>query len=258
MTRRRILLCSLFVQVLSLPADGQVTGTVRDETSGEPIADALVTLQATQVRTTTDLEGRFDLARATGSSLVIVGARKGYYNGHVWLEGPADDVVILLSLVPQDDDPNYEFVEPIQCSECHPDQVEAWTGTAMAETGTNSWVYDIYDGSGTEGGLGGFVYVRDSALAHDNPASECAACHQPEAWVVNPFQPLDPFFALSPGAMHGVSCEICHKIADVDADKPNYPGLYPGAVTLTRPSDISDQVQYGCWATPASTSTTSE
>ena len=245
MTRRRILLCSLFVQVLSLPADGQVTGTVRDETSGEPIADALVTLQATQVRTTTDLEGRFDLARATGSSLVIVGARKGYYNGHVWLEGPADDVVILLSLVPQDDDPDYEFVEPIQCSECHPDQVEAWTGTAMAETGTNSWVYDIYDGSGTEGGLGGFVYVRDSALAHDDPASECAACHQPEAWIANPFQPLDPSFALSPGAMHGVSCEVCHKIADVDADKPNYPGLYPGAVTLTRPSDISDQVQYG-------------
>jgi hypothetical protein len=233
------------VLTLCLPAWGQVAGVVVDVATGAPVAGALVTLQTTSVQTTTDGAGRFELADATGGPLIIVGARKGFYNGYVRLEEPAVDVTIGLEAVPQDDDPNYEFVDPMQCGECHPDQTDQWTGSAMARAGSNTWVYDIYDGSGTAGGEGGFVYLRDSAFAHDNPASECAACHQPEPWVAEPYQPLDPSFALSTGALHGISCEICHKIADVDESKPNYPGLYPGAVTLTRPSDISDQVQYG-------------
>ncbi len=53
----------------------------------------------------------------------------------------------------------------------------------MAHTGKNSWVLDLYSGSGTPGGMGGFVYTRDSVYASSNPASECAPrisliCHR--------------------------------------------------------------------------------
>ena len=47
-------------------------------------------------------------------------------------------------------------------------------------------------------------------------------------------------------AVHGVSCDVCHKIAHVDEEKINYPGLFPGAVDFTRPSGPEYlQVQYG-------------
>ena len=45
----------------------------------------------------------------------------------------------------------------------------------MALAGDNTWVYDLYDGTGTPGGSNGFVYTRDSRLAAHSPASECAS-----------------------------------------------------------------------------------
>ena len=223
----------------------QVSGTVVDYETGEPVSDALVTLQATEIRTVTDASGRFELTEAKGSGMIIVGAKKGYYNGYSWQEGLATEVEIQIERVPQDDNTHYEFVEPSQCGECHDKQLEQWTNSPMANAGINTWVYDIYSGDGTNGGMGGFVYLRDSAYAHANPASECASCHQPEPWVGDPHQPMDPVYDLSAGAQHGVSCDICHKVANVDEGKPNAPGIYPGAVTLTRPAELSTQVQYG-------------
>ena len=49
----------------------------------------------------------------------------------------------------------------------------------------------------------------------------------------------------SAAALHGVSCEVCHKIADIDETRLNYPGIYPGVVTFTRPGPDDLQVQYG-------------
>lgn len=116
----------------------------------------------------------------------------------------------------------------------------------MSRAGLNTWTHDIYSGIGTAGGMGGFVYLRDSAFAGHNPDSECASCHQPESWIENPFSALVDPTAATPGVTHGVSCEVCHKVADVDESKLNFPGIYPGAVTFTRPEGPDyDQVQYG-------------
>lgn len=223
----------------------QVSGTVKDQATQTPIPEALVTLQATQIQTTTDAQGVFSLPDAVGTDLRIVSARKGYYNNSVVISGPATDVEILLESVPQDDDPNYHFQNPSACLLCHPDQLNQWEASPMARAGVNRWVYDIYNGTGTAGGQGGFVYIRDSAHAGSNPSSECASCHQPESWVANPFTALEDIDNLSLGAMHGISCEVCHKIAHIDESKKNFPGLYPGTVTITRPSESSTQVQYG-------------
>lgn len=227
------------------PAWAQVSGTVKDQNTGAPISGALVGLQAASIRTTTAPDGTFNLGNATGVDIRIVGAKKGFYNRSVIVTAPASGVEVLLDPVLQSDDPDYELVEPAFCGVCHPNQFLQWTDSPMAKAGVNSWVYDIYSGDGTPGGMGGFVYLRDSGHAAANPESECAACHQPEPWIASPFSAIDSVGQISAGAMHGVSCEVCHKIAHLDESKPNYPGIYPSIVTFTRPDSASLQVQYG-------------
>jgi len=225
----------------------QIAGIVLDQNSMTPIAGALVSLQATPQRTTTDANGAFELLISSGTDLVIVGAAKGYYNKSILATPPATGLQILLEPVSQIDNPGYVLRAPENCASCHPNQYNEWTGSPMSQAGTNTWVHDIYNGTGTPGGMGGFVYTRDSAFADSNPASECASCHQPETWIPNPFvamqSPGDVGYP-STAVMHGVSCEVCHKVADVDVTKVNFPGIFPGAVTYRRPP-TGRQVMYG-------------
>lgn len=224
-------------------AHAQVSGFVYEEGSNTPIDGALVTLQTTSTRTTTAADGSFSLPGATGAGLVIVGAHKGHFNGSVTVSSPVSGVQIHLAVVAQEENPAYSFVDPLTCGACHPNQYQQWNGSPMAKAGPNTWVYDIYDGTGTPGGMGGFVYTRDSRFAESNPNSECASCHQPEPWIEDPFKALDDINSLSVGAMHGISCEVCHKVGDIDETKTNFPGIFPGTVSFTRPE--SGQVQYG-------------
>ncbi len=231
--------------ILSTTAAAQVSGTVVDASTMAPVRDAIVSLQATTERAETDVNGAFSLPNATGPLLTIVAAKKGRYNGSVQVSGGSSGVVIMLEAVPQTDDPNYAFVDASTCGGCHPDQLSQWTGSPMNKAGTNLWVYDIYDGTGTAGGLGGFVYTRDSVFKDTNPNSECAACHQPEPWIMAPHTALEDITMLSQAALHGVSCDVCHKFAHIDRTKVNFPGIYPGVVDMTRPGPTETQIEYG-------------
>lgn len=248
MRQFRLLSAGTFCLVLATSAvAGDVTGTVRDHQTSNPIAGALVSWQASGLNTTTAPDGSFTLTVPDGTNLVVVGAAKGYFNTSVVSDAPSGGVEIRLPPVPASDDPTYQLVPPTTCGNCHPDQYEQWAGSAMANAGFNTWVDDIYSGTGTPNGMGGFVYLRDSVFAATNPASECASCHQPELWINDPFVALEgPSADPSPELIHGVSCEVCHKVADVDVAKINFPGIFPGAVTFTRPSGPNyHQVQYG-------------
>ncbi len=224
-----------------------VSGFVREDATLMPIPDAIVSLKAGGIRTTTAPDGSFSLDLPPGTGLVIAGAKKGYYTGSVTVNTPAASAEILLQTVPQGDDPSYTFVEPETCGGCHPDQYDQWVDSPMFNAGTNTWVADIYNGTGTAGGMGGFVYTLDSVFAESNPNSECASCHQPEVWIESPFSALVDLVEPIPAqALHGISCEVCHKVADVDVDKINFPGIFPGALTFTRPEDsFTGQVVYG-------------
>ena len=237
-TRALLLLGSILTTTSAL---GQVSGTVRDGTTLLPIEGASVRLQATETRTTAGADGTFQLP-ASGSDVVVVGAAKGYFNRSVTVTTPADGVLFELAAVPPQDDPDYQPVAPKTCAACHYEIYRQWTDSAMAHAGTNTWVHDIYSGTGTKDGSEGFVYTRDSVHASENPASECASCHQPEAWLRTPFTALVQPESLE--ASRGVSCEICHKIADIDDSRPNFPGLFEGVVTMTRPAGPW-QVSYG-------------
>jgi hypothetical protein len=176
-----------------------------------------------------------------------VAAKKGYFNTSTLYDGVPKSLDLILAPVPADDDPSYELVPPEGCVNCHPNQYLEWSGSPMSAGGVNTWLHDIYSGTGTPGGMGGFVYTRDSAFAGKNPNSECSACHQPESWILEPFSamegPLDTDYP-SPAAAHGISCDVCHKIAHVNVENINYPGLFPGALTFTRPANGA-QVLYG-------------
>jgi hypothetical protein len=239
---------SLIFLLLSASASAQVTGTVVDDITDEPIAEAAVSIQASDIETSTDETGAFNLLDAAGQGLVVVAGAKGYFYASAVATTPASGLELRLEPVPQLDDPWYTFQSPERCRTCHQQQYDEWYGSPMSKAGLNTWVYDIFNGEGTgTTELPGFIYLRDSVHADENPASECASCHQPEPWTRTPFTALGNFDAPTPGMMHGVACDMCHRIANIDISKPNFPGIYPGVVTLTRPSglDANQKVMYG-------------
>ncbi len=232
--------------LLLSPGDvtAQISGLVFDQ-NVQPIEGARVGVQASNEWTLTLADGSYSIADATGS-VTVVAAKKGHYNESIAVTAPSATANLFLFFVPAEDDPAYTFVDPDDCGSCHPDQLSQWTGSPMAKAGTNTWVHDIYSGTGTPGGMGGFVYLNDSVFAGHNPESECASCHQPESWMDDPFSAMVGIPSSDPKVLHGVSCDICHKIADIDETKLNFPGLFPGHVTVTRPdTSTSHQVQYG-------------
>ncbi len=237
-------IATLGLLTLAVPALAQVSGFVRDLTLA-PIADARVSVQTGAATTVSAADGSFALPGATGTDLTIVAAKKGFFATSAIVTAPTA-VLLAMRPVPQDDDPTYTLVAPEDCGSCHPTQHSEWLGSPMALAGGNTWVHDIYSGKGTPDGMGGFVYLRDSAFAAHNPASECASCHQPEAWIANPFSALIDQPSPPPAASHGIACDVCHKIADIDESRFNFPGIYPGVVTFTRPQGPTfEQVQYG-------------
>lgn len=227
------------------PAFGSITGTVLDAETGEPLPDALVSVQASSYVARTNEEGGFQLDVDGAADLVIVAARKEFFNASVNASDGATNLVLSLERVPLQQNSDYVFREPNDCAACHFVQFTAWELSPMGQAGTNSWVADIYAGNGTEYGAEGFVYVNDSVHAAENPESECAACHQPEKWLRDPGSAIEPVNSELPAIAHGVSCEVCHKIANVDEGKPNFPGVHSAAVTMNLSNDPTFAVQYG-------------
>lgn len=214
------------------PAHADISGTVVDAATGDPVVGARVTVRG-GATTTTGAGGAFTVAAADGVEVTVVAAHVGHYNAWDQTSGPRTDLALALDRLPADD-PAAAFDPPETCATCHAEQYADWTGTPMAKAGRNTWVADLYDGSGTAGGLGGFVYTRDSVLAEHNPGSECASCHQPLRWVATPYTALAPHDDPSDDVAHGVSCDLCHRIASIDATRPSFPGIWPGVVELVR------------------------
>ena len=114
----------------------EVSGFVRDLATEAPLSGALVTLQATSIRTTTAPDGSFELTIPDDERAVIVAAAKGYFNQAAILENPGDaEVDLLMEAVPQTNSEAYQFLTPDDCGLCHPDQFSQWLDTPMAKAG---------------------------------------------------------------------------------------------------------------------------
>lgn len=255
--RYLIALGALASVAVATPSWGQVTGIVRDANTLLPIQNAIVTLQGTANRVTTNAVGAYTL-NVTGMDLVVVAASQGYYHSNgapVLVPNPVTTPAVLnfdLTPVAAANDPNYTWRANLQCGFCHADQfgqygdINAADPSPMSITGINQWVYDLYNGTGTPGGMGGFVYTQDSIHAATFPEAECASCHQPQRWLNAPFSALQDINTPTVDSLASVSCEMCHKTRDVI--DPKATGFYPGAVVVTRPVEAgvnTQQVMYG-------------
>ncbi|AGF78734.1 hypothetical protein UWK_02193 [Desulfocapsa sulfexigens DSM 10523] len=90
-----------------------------------------------------------------------------------------------------------EFTEPETCAECHPQQYEEWRGSMHSI----AFQDPIYQGE---------LKLAIEAVGHD-VAKQCEGCHTAAA-VVNGEVKGAGLKDLSPLAMAGVSCDVCHSI----------------------------------------------
>jgi len=93
-----------------------------------------------------------------------------------------------------------EFTEPETCAGCHPQQYEEWTGSVHAL----AFQDPVYQGE---------LNFAVEAVGHDI-SRQCEGCHTAAAMVSGEIK--GPGLKdLSPMAMAGVSCDICHSVSGV-------------------------------------------
>jgi hypothetical protein len=199
----------------------------------------------------TDAAGAFTVAVPTGP-IAVAAAAAGYYIG-CWRESGADcattgagasGLTIRLDPLPTDDDPSYVFRDSTTCAACHSDLFAAWDTSTMAHTNRNRWVDNLYNGTDVIMAPGPppdpqnppyFAFLNRHNVDARNPArtGECANCHQPE--YVGPTPTSTNFNRFSAPDAHGVSCDFCHKIVDVDTSPAGIgrPNLVPGGPPKT-------------------------
>ncbi|MDJ0840643.1 MAG: carboxypeptidase regulatory-like domain-containing protein [Acidobacteriota bacterium] len=224
----RIMLC-LFT---CLPLFGQIQGIVVDAATQQPINGARVRIQFATTYVTTDEGGFFSLNDSADFPFRVTAAAYHYFNGFVDVDAKTGttNLRIELDTVPTQPDDEVLLYSPTDCESCHPNQVESWSQSPMRKTGLNTWVFDVYDGTGTAGGSGGFVYQRDSVHYPANFNSDCSACHSPVHWLKTfeqdpPVKTMGSLADINADMQNGVQCEICHRAYDVDIDQTYMPGV---------------------------------
>ncbi|MBU1232414.1 MAG: cytochrome c family protein [Proteobacteria bacterium] len=90
-----------------------------------------------------------------------------------------------------------EFTEPTTCAECHPEKYEEWRGSMHAM----AFQDPVYQGE---------LNLAIEAVGHDI-ARQCEGCHTAVAVVTGEVKGAG-LKDLSPMAMAGVSCDVCHSI----------------------------------------------
>jgi len=249
----RLLLCLLFLAGLALAggpaaraadpcatASGSVSGTVVDTAGGAPLPGARVRVQGCLGEPApTDAAGSFTLAVPAGP-VVIAAAADGHFVG-CWKSDGGDctpvqagtsDLRIALDAIAAVDDPGYAFRDPATCAPCHQDIVDQWSRSTKALTNRNRWVDNLYNGTDMTMPAGPppdpqnppfFAFLARHNVDAGRPTrfGECANCHQPE--YVGPNPTNTSFNAFSGPGQHGVGCDFCHKVVDVDTSPAGLP-----------------------------------
>lgn len=236
----RVLFLALLLALATGASHAQISGTVVDSTSGDPIADVRVRVQTTTTPpAVSDVAGQFSLVAPGAVDAVVTAALPydasrpiNYITGSTQASD-GENVVIALTRLPANDVMPYQPSTATDCASCHFDQFQQWNGSRHAGAGVNPWVLDLFSGDGTPGGSNGYVF-RDS---HDpDETGFCATCHTPLADAQNPGGEMLNEVTL-PGGLDGVNCLACHQMAEVN-DNTN--GLHHLGNTLYRfPDDSS-------------------
>lgn len=189
-----------------------------------PLENARVRVPGTEHYALTDRQGMFTLPAAPllgGRSRITAGKEGWFNNEQVRLPyGPLGD--ILLNPVYLNDQPDYRFISPVTCAQCHVEVTRYWDRSKMAHTSSNPLVLDMLYGTDVFGRQG-----IEPGYRLDNPKSKsnCITCHAPSAAVSRGGSSLDLKAALQSPATEwdGISCDYCHKVRKVlpDRSKPS-------------------------------------
>lgn len=248
-----------------------VVGVVRSKADLSPIAGADVRVQSTTAGVITSMTGSFIIDLPLGDPVTLAAGKFGFINSSVQAAPTGDPTPIEIQLEPLASGPpsSNPYHDPsAACQYCHAYYYDGWSGASTgkvsrhATAGSNTWVRDLFDGSGTGGGLAqpGYVFKRDStSLDAGNPYTTglCAECHLPllSSLLPDDMPPgarteLSDATASSPeGSLErlahdfGVTCEVCHKTESVNQANGGFgrTGFY-GKAKLYR---NDDGVQFG-------------
>jgi len=233
---------ALLACLASSSANAVISGRVVDDQTDLPIAGVLVRVQASDTTpvVTTNANGEFVLnvepAEPVNIGAAVVyahGQAPNYVTNAVFALNGANDIEIRLSKLPTAQNTNYTPPNASLCGACHDTHYAEWQASRHFGAAMNSWVLDLYAGTGTPGGSAGYVF-KDT---HDPGESGfCAACHAPMEDVFTPGQLAFDAVSTQPGR-DGVSCLGCHQQAHVDANQINGIAHVDGKVTYGFPDD---------------------
>ncbi|MCB9396382.1 MAG: hypothetical protein H6510_01080 [Acidobacteria bacterium] len=222
---------------------GQITGVVRDANTLQAVPDAIIVIKGHSMQTTSASDGSFSLNDTASLPFYLVVAKHPYFTEPVFISTVSQSQNMMIDLTPvplETSMPNGALNTPEDCETCHPDTYTEWLGSPMQKTGLNRWVWDVWDGTGTAGGMNGFVYKRDSIHRFANPNSDCSACHSPVHWLtdIETAGMGDDVNNPTADMSRGVQCEVCHRAAFVDPAKSNFPGVTPESFSFFRNIDV--------------------
>ena len=194
----------------------EVRGLVTDSNT-KPLTGACVRIKGTTHQTTTDATGRFHLR---GQGQRVTAWKEGYFIGGVPVD-QASALLLRLRRLPQDDNPEYNWVEPTpnrdapqHCGNCHGQIYREWAGSAHGRAGENRHFRNLYDGTDWEGRPNRGWNLRKE---HPEGVSVCAGCHAPTVKFEDPA--YEDFRQLRGVDRRGVHCDYCHKIVDVSLSR---------------------------------------
>jgi nitrate/TMAO reductase-like tetraheme cytochrome c subunit len=230
-----------FCGVLAASAQASISGRVLDDGTDAPVVGAVVRVQATDGPTTvTDASGQFTLAVAPTTSVNIGAALPyrhdqalNYLSNAAFAVNGQTDVEVRLPRLPVAQNSNYAPLNASVCGSCHDTHHEEWTTARHASAARNSWVLDLYAGTGTPGGSAGYIFKN---LHDPGESGFCASCHAPMQDVFTPGQLAYDQISTQPGR-DGVSCLGCHQQAQVNPAFINGIAHVDGKVSYRFPDD---------------------
>ena len=230
------------------PPGPPVRGQVRSADTNEAIEGAGVGIQGSAIRTTTNQEGKFELAQQPRSGDRIVAWRRGYFIGGADWNG-VSEISLSLKRLPVADSPEYDWIDPgpdpsgsDNCANCHAEIYRQWSASSHAQAAVNRHFLNVFNGDDWNGRPDtGWNFSRDQPDA----LAVCSACHLPSVSADHPAA-TNPTQARGV-AREGIHCDFCHKIAGTEFQESlESLGLQHGrdALHLLRPAR-GEQVFFG-------------
>ncbi|MFN2349221.1 MAG: carboxypeptidase-like regulatory domain-containing protein, partial [Thioalkalivibrio sp.] len=249
---KRLACCLLILGFIQTASGSTLIGQVRHAESDQPIADAIVKIQGTELSTRTDADGYFSLDaedRDLGTRH-ITAWRDGFIIA-ADIARPGQTLQLSLRPLPLDD-PTYQFQPAQSCGACHTDIYRQWQDTSMGRAVGEKLPQKLqfYLGTDEDGEFDGLgfgwkhfapmmgISQGPRAMNLDHYRGPCVNCHaRAVVWTkgqLHPHRKLHPntgevfiygslrefrFDELDDVSIgrgrEGISCDVCHSVQDV-------------------------------------------